>query len=58
MAKFVWRVDILVTNMLNVKILNSMQDYLSAQQQQIVLNGHMSSWEKVATGVPQRSVLG
>lgn len=44
--------------MLNVKILNSMQDYLSAQQQQIVLNGHMSSWEKVATDVPQRSVLG
>ena len=35
-----------------------MQDYLSAQQQQIVLNGHMFSWEKVATGVPQRSVLG
>ena len=34
-----------------------MQDYLSSRQQQVVLNGQTSSWEKVLVVVPQGSLL-
>ena len=35
-----------------------MENYLTDHQQRVVLNGQISSWKNVLTGVPQGSVFG
>ena len=40
------------------KLLNLTKNYLHARYQRVVLNGQISTWELVKSGVPQRSVLG
>ena len=42
---------------INGKLMNLMQDLLNSRQQRVVLNGQMSSREKVLLGEPQGSVL-
>ena len=35
-----------------------LKDYIDNREQRVVLNGQMSEWRKIKTGVPQGSVLG
>ena len=42
---------------INGKLVNLMQDLLNSRQQRVILNGQMSSGEKVLLGEPQGSVL-
>ena len=38
--------------------MNILTDFLSNRKQRVVLNGQLSTWTTVNTGVPQRSILG
>ena len=38
-------------------LLKLIENYLTDRKQRVVLNDQTSSWEKVLSGVPQRSVL-
>ena len=39
-------------------LLKLLRDSLSCRKQRVVLNGQHSSWDKIAAGVPQGSILG
>ena len=39
-------------------LLKLIENYLTDREQGVVLNGQTSSWERVLSCVPQRSVLG
>ena len=39
-------------------LLKLTENYLTDCKQRVVLNGHISSWERALSGVPQKSVLG
>ena len=43
---------------LSGKLLALIENFLSARQQRVVLNGQCSEWKDVSAGVPQGSVLG
>ena len=48
----------LKTYVVKGELLNLLRNYLCERNQRVVLNGHISSWELIKSGVPQVSVLG
>ena len=40
------------------KLLNLLRNYLHERNQRVALNGQISSWKLIKSGVPQRLVLG
>ena len=40
------------------KLANWIQEWLKGRRQSVVLNGELSDWEDIVSGVPQGSVLG
>ena len=48
----------LKTYVVKGELLNILRNYLHELNQRVVLNGQISSWELIKTGVPQGSVLG
>ena len=39
-------------------LLKWIEDFLSERRQRVILNGRMSAWKDVTSGIPQGSVLG
>ena len=40
------------------KFLEWIRDFLSGRRQRVIVNGKLSSWEDILSGIPQGSVLG
>ena len=40
------------------QLLNWIQDFLTDRQQRVVINGEISGWTDITSGIPQGSVLG
>ena len=48
----------LTQNGISGNLLNLPEDFLKERKQRVVLNGQVSTWKNVNTGVPQGSILG
>ena len=44
-------------NGISGNLLNTLTNFLKLRKQRVVLNGQLSSWSNIETGVPQRSIL-
>ena len=45
-------------NGISGNLLSTLTDFLTLRKQRVVLNGQLSSWSNIESGVPQRSILG
>ena len=45
-------------NGISGSLLSTLTDFLKLRKQRVVLNGQLSSWSNIETGVPQGSILG
>ena len=45
-------------NGISGNLLSTLTDFLKLRKQRVVLNGQLSSWSNIETGVPQGSILG
>ena len=43
---------------ISVNLLSNLNNFLKLKKQSVVLNGQLSSWPSIETGVPQGSILG
>ena len=44
-------------NGISGNLLSTLTNFLKLRKQRVVLNGQLSSWSNIETGVPQRSIL-
>ena len=44
-------------NGISGNLLSTLTNFLKLRKQRVVLNGQLSSWSSIETGVPQRSIL-
>ena len=57
----VWHKDLIFKlnwNTISGNLLSTLTDFLKLRKQRVLLNGQLSSWSKIETGVPQGSILG
>ena len=57
----VWHMGLifkLKQNGISGNLLSTLTDFLKLRKQRVVLNGQLSSWSNIETGVPQGSILG
>ena len=57
----VWHKDLIFKlnrNTISGNLLTTLTDFLKLRKQRVLLNGQLSSWSKIETGVPQGSILG
>ena len=45
-------------NGISGNLLSTLTDFLKLRKQRVMLNGQLSSWSKIGTGIPQGSILG